>query len=466
MIDVEVFDRLLLAILPPEHIYAVGGRVRDEIRAQHGQVKLALKDADYVVTGLPLADLVAALTPHGRVDQVGANFSVIKFTREGDTVDIALPRREYSTGSGHRDFHIESGPEVPLVADLARRDFRMNMLARSLATGEVVDPYGGVADILARRIDILSAQTFLEDPLRMLRACQFAARFEYTLTSATQAAMHDAHAWIRSVSAQRVGDEFSKLLQLATRPSIGFEYMRSTRLLSCIWPELEEGVGMEQNEWHAYDVYRHNLETLDAMPRRDVITRLAALLHDVGKPRVKDGPHFYRHEIVGAEIADDMLRRLALSNETISSTVHLIRQHMYSVDSSQSDAAIRRFIKRIGPEHIDRLFALRVADICGSGLPKRSGENEAFEARVAAELRREPAVSVADLAVNGQDVLAAFIQAGEPPSFRGDRRVGVVLHDLLEIILENPSENTREVLSQYLHTLVRRPRSKQRSVAR
>jgi tRNA nucleotidyltransferase (CCA-adding enzyme) len=454
MAEFTAFDELLASILPAHSVYAVGGRVRDELRTEFGQAALPSKDADYVVTGVQMEDLAAKLSVHGRIDRVGASFSVIKFTRGKQTVDIALPRRERSSGVGHRDFIIESSPEIPLVDDLARRDFRMNMIARALTTGELLDPYHGADDIQAKRIDILSEETFREDPLRMLRACQFAARFEYRPTPRTEAAIAEAHQLIGFVSPQRVGEEFSKLLLLAKRPSIGFELMRSTMLLSVIWPELAEGVGVEQNEWHRHDVYRHNLETLDAMPLHDLVARAAALLHDVGKPRVKEGPHFYRHEVVGAEMVREMLARIAMSNEVIDRVAHLVRHHMYSIDPKQTDAAMRRFINRIGAEQVERMFALRHADICGSGLPKRSDENELFEGRVRAEMSARPPMNLATLEISGRDVIQALIDAGEPASFRGDRRVGFVLRQLLDEVLEMPERNERGWLLERIRGLL------------
>ena len=222
----------------------------------------------------------------------------------------------------------------------------------------------------------------------MLRAAQFAARFEYRVTPALRAAMAAAAPLVRSISAERVHDELVKLFS-ASKPSIGLELLQETGILDHLWPELVEGVGVEQNEWHAYDVWHHSLATLDATPSGDLTLRLAALLHDIGKPRTKDGPHFYRHEIVGGEMAKEMLERFRFPNDVVQATEHLVRQHMYSADPQLSDAGLRRFIRRVGPANIERLFALRHADIAGSGLPKREGGNEAFEARVRGELARK-----------------------------------------------------------------------------
>ena len=440
-------DARLAEALAPGRLFAVGGRVRDELRADLEGVDVPAKDLDYVVTGLTLEALTARLQTLGRVDLVGAAFAVAKLTVGGLVVDVALPRRERSTGHGHRDFEVQSGPEISLEDDLARRDFRMNMIARALPGAELVDPYGGAVDIRARRIDILTPVAFEEDPLRMLRAAQFAARFGYEPTPATIEAMRAAAPLVSSVAPERIHDELQKLFGLAPKPSIGLRLLADTGVLARFWPELLEGAGVEQNEWHAYDVWQHNLATLDAIPPRDATLRLAALLHDVGKPRTKEGPHFYRHEQVGADMAAAMLQRLRFSNETVDTVEHLIRQHMYVQDPELSDAAIRRFIRRIGLEHLQRQFAVRHADIAGSGLPKRDDSNERFEARVWEEVERKPAFSVADLAISGGDVIAAMVRHGLAPSeFRGDARVGAALHWLFEQVTERPERNEREVL--------------------
>ena len=440
-------DLRLASVLPAGSLFAVGGRVRDELRGQRGGVPVRQKDLDYVAVGLTADEMRERLQTLGRVDLVGASFAVFKVTFDGQTVDVALPRRERSSGSGHRDFDVEAGPHVSLKDDLARRDFRMNMIARALPGGEIVDPYHGQADIAAHRIDILTPQTFEEDPLRMLRAAQFAARFAYELSEKTRNAMIAAAPLVRTVSAERIGDEFAKMFTKARHPSAGLEILRVTGILAHIWPELLEGYGMEQNEWHAYDVYTHNLRTLDASPPGDLVMRLASLLHDVGKARTKDGPHFYRHEIVGADMAHDMLTRLRFSNDVIERVTHLVRMHMYSAEPDLGDAALRRFIRRIGRGCIDRQFALRAADIAGSGLQKRDDGNERFQERVYSEIARKPAFSVKDLRIGGAQVMERMVQKGlVKPGFTGDRRVGEALAYLFEQVTEQPGRNEPESL--------------------
>jgi tRNA nucleotidyltransferase (CCA-adding enzyme) len=449
----EHFDSQLAAALPAGSLFAVGGRVRDEVRAEIEGLEVPAKDFDYVVTGLSFAELEKRLSALGRVDLVGSSFAVLKLTMDGRTVDVALPRRERSVGVGHREFEIESGPEIPLHDDLARRDFRMNMIARALPTGELVDPYGGEADIRAKRIDILTAAAFEEDPLRMLRAAQFAARFGYQVTQKTREAMTAAASLVPTVSAERVADELAKLFERAPKPSVGLELLRETGLLAYLWPELLEGVGVEQNEWHAYDVYRHTLETVDATLPGDLVLRLAALFHDVGKPRVKDGPHFYRHEHVGEDLVRAMLVRFRFSNEIVEGVAHLVRQHMYSSEPELSDAAVRRFIRRIGPEYLKRQFALRAADVAGSGLPKRGEVNERFERRVWEEVARKPAFSLKDVRITGSEIIEAMIARGlAAPGFQGDRRVGEALGWLFEQVTERPDLNEPDTLRGLLAT--------------
>jgi putative nucleotidyltransferase with HDIG domain len=444
-------DAPLAAALPPKSLYAVGGRVRDEIRAVVAEDRsFASSDSDYVAVGVGLDELVERLKTIGRVDVVGASFSVLKLTARGQTVDVAMPRRERSTGAGHREFEIESGPGITLQDDLGRRDFRMNMIARAIPSGEIVDPYGGEADIRAGRIDIVTPQSFREDPLRMLRAAQFSARFGYSVTPQVRVAMIEAAPLIQTISAERVHDELVKLFK-AAKPSIGLRLLEETGVLAWLWPELIEGVGVEQNEWHAYDVWNHLLATADAAPAGDIVLRLAGLLHDVGKPRTKDGPHFYRHEIVGAEMAREMLRRFRFANDVVEATEHLVRQHMYSADPGLSDAGLRRFIRRVGLENIERLFAIRHADIRGSGLPKRDGSNEAFEARVRAELERKPAFSIQELAIDGDDVIAELVARGAvSPNFKGDERIGAALRWLFEQVTDEPGRNERALLLRLL----------------
>ena len=445
-VAIHPLDGELARCLPPGSLFAVGGRVRDEFRARAAGAVASPKDLDYVVVDITLDDLIERLRPVGTVNVVGAAFAVVKVSSAFGSADVALPRRERSTGQGHRDFAVESDETVTLEEDLARRDFRMNMIARRIGDDHIVDPFGGIADIAARRIEIVTPAAFEEDPLRMLRAAQFAARFAYDLGPLAADAMRHAASLIRTVSAERICDEFCKLFGQSARPSVGIELLRTTGILAALWPEVLEGVDVDQNEWHAYDVYRHNLATLDAT-EPDLTLRLAALLHDVGKPRTKDGPHFYQHEYVGADLARAMLERFRFPGELVDTVEHLVRSHMYAADPEMQPKTIRRFVNRIGPTHLERLFALRHADIVGSGLPKRSNENERFEARVAAILAEAPPFTVRDLAIDGRVVIELMVDRGlAPAGFHGDARVGETLAALFEQVVDDPARNERNLL--------------------
>jgi len=444
-------DRALAAALPAESLFAVGGRVRDEVRSALDGIVRPAKDLDYVVVGVGLDELIERVSKIGRADVVGAAFAVVKVTFGDVSVDVALPRRERSTGVGHRDFSVESGPEVPLRDDLARRDFRMNMMARALPGGDLIDPYAGEADLRSRRIDVLHANAFAEDPLRMLRACQFAGRFEFAVGPATLLAMQQAAPLVQTVSLERVRDELVKLLALARRPSLGVEVMREGGLLRYVLPEVAEGIDVPQNVFHAYDVYRHNLATVDAVTEGDVTLRWAALLHDVGKPRTKSvdddstlGAHFYGHETVGAAMARSLLERLRCAHDVVDDVAELVAHHMYVADPHLEDKTIRRFVRRVGEGRLTRQFSLREADIIGSGLPKRDDANERFEARVREVLEERPPFSVTDLAIGGSEVLVALRGAGRlPPGSRGGPEVGLLLRRLLEAVLDDPGLNLR-----------------------
>jgi putative nucleotidyltransferase with HDIG domain len=438
--QVAQVDAALAAALPAGSLYAVGGRVRDEIRTLLDGQPRPFKDLDYVVAGLTLEDLIARLGATGTAELVGASFAVVKWHRDGLSADVALPRRERSTGLGHRDFVVEAaGPEVSLEDDLARRDFRMNMIARALPSGRLVDPYGGERDIRAGRIDLLRERAFEEDPLRMLRAAQFAARFGYTLSPLTERALKASAGLVATVSPERVRDELSKLLIEAPRPSRGFDILLESGVLAAVLPELAEGVGVEQNDRHRFDVYRHTMAVLDAVPAGDLDLRLAALLHDVAKPRTKSGPHFYGHETLGAEMAGAILERLRFSGETIATVTALVRHHLYLADPAMKPAALRRFIRRVGPERLERLFALRRADVAGSGLAPRSDDDERFSSRVWSALAEHPPLHVRDLQVGGADAIAALVAAGVlPAGSRGGPAVGRLLDDVLEAVLDQP----------------------------
>jgi len=449
-------EGLLQAILAKGKLYLVGGSVRD--RLIHPDIEP--KDADLLVTGISLEDLTRTLEPFGRVDLVGRSFGVLKFTPHSSdlipqpaTLDISLPRKEASTGVGHKDFSVDHDPNLPLEADLGRRDFTINAMAYPLdeKTAEgprfkvqetsLIDPFHGKEDLKERLICLVNPTAFEEDPLRMLRAVQFAARFEFAIEEGTFRAMRQHARLIATVSPERVQEELAKLLTKADKPSIGLFLMQRSGLMREVLPELEEGVGCDQpGGYHAHDVFKHTLMAVDASPKA-LIPRLAALFHDAAKPRTREvydgGATFYGHDKMGAEITEGALSRLKYSNEVIDRVVTLVSAHMFQ--APETERGLRRLIRKVGEDQIFTLLDLRRADIVAQGKGGSPKDVDSFEKIIREEMAKKPPLSTRDLAINGKDVMQEFGLTPGP-------LVGKVLNHLLEAVLDEPGLNGREGL--------------------
>jgi len=441
-------------ILARGRVYEVGGAVRDRYLSKAN----ATKDRDYLVTGVPYDELTRILKEHGRVDLVGRSFGVIKFTefrREtAYTFDISLPRKEHSTGIGHKDFDVNFNPSLPVEDDLARRDFTINAMALALDTDELIDPFGGMVDLENKILRMTSPRSFEEDPLRMLRAIQFAARFNFQIEVGTFEALRTHAALILSVSAERIADELTKLLVQAEAPSIGFRLMRNSGLLQYILPELEACVGVTQpGGYHKYDVFEHTLQCIDSA-KPSLGLRLAALFHDINKPQAKrlvdDGCTFYGHETLGAKTARNVMDRLRFSKELNKEVTTLVERHMFTTDVS--DKGLRRLVKRVGVDLIFDLLNLRRADVVAQGMGGKTEDVDIFEANIRAELAKKPPFGLGDLALTGTDVMEMF---DIPPG----PMVGKILNFLLEKVLDEPEENTKEILSRYAREYFSEPPS-------
>lgn len=444
MIMCRLSDNVVSAILTRGRIYEVGGAVRDSLLQRTVQPE----DRDYLVCGIPYRDLSNILQEHGKVDLVGRSFGVIKFTQFRNnrryTFDITLPRREYSTGVGHREFDVSFDPDMRIEDDLGRRDFTINAMAFSLSDRELIDPLGGRVDLENCRIRMVSTRSFPEDPLRMLRAIQFAARFEFEIEPKTFKAIRENAALITTVSQERIAAELTKLLVLADRPSIGFRLMQKSGLLAEILPELEETVDVDQpGGYHKYDVFEHSIRAVDASPK-DLRVRLAALFHDITKPRAKrateDGATFYGHENSGAKVARAVMKRLRFSSDLTADVVTLVERHMFT--TAVTDKGMRRLIRRTGQELIFDLLDLRRADVEAQGMGGITDDVDEFEDRIKAELEKKPPFGFSDLALNGDDLMELF-------GLRPSPLIGQVLSYLLEKVLDEPAHNTREKLIEF-----------------
>ncbi len=431
-------------ILRRGRLYEVGGVVRDRFLAQD----MPVKDRDYLVTGIRYDDLTALLKQFGKVDLVGRSFGVIKFTQHrksgSHTFDISLPRCEHSTGVGHKDFAVTYDPSIPVELDLTRRDFTINAMAWALDSNQLVDPLHGMTDLQNRQIRMTSDDSFTEDPLRMLRAIQFAARFEFLIEPETFAAMQRHAALIATVSAERIAEELNKLLTLSKQPSEGFRLMQRCGLLAHILPELEACVGIEQpGGYHKYDVFEHIIRTIDAAGS-DLRLRLAALFHDIKKPQhrrlVEDGATFYGHESGSARTTIEVMNRLRYSKDLSAEVATLVDRHMFTTDVS--DKGLRRLIRRVGLDLIFDLLDLRRADVIAQGMGGTTEDVDEMEHRIRDEIERKPPFGLKDLALSGSDLMTLL---GIPPG----PVVGKVLEHLMEKVLDQPEDNTREKLERF-----------------
>jgi len=325
--------------------------------------------------------------------------------------------------------------------DLSRRDFTINAMAYDLAARKLVDPLGGKKDVKRGLIRMTNRDSFKDDPLRMLRGIQFAARFEFELEKETFESLCRNVQLIRTVSPERIQEEINKLLTRAKRSSIGFRLMRKTGLLKEIFPELETGVEVEQpGGYHRYDVFEHSIITVDNAPM-ELGLRLASLFHDVSKPETKSptetGATFYGHEKKGAKATQRILQRLRYSNEIISKVVLLVEKHMFT--TGVTDKGLRRLINRVGIENIFDLLELRRADIIAQGRGGDTFEVDEFENRIRMEMDKKPPFGLKDLKVDGNDIMKEFNLAPGP-------LIGRVLNHLMERVLDEPEFNQEDKL--------------------
>jgi tRNA nucleotidyltransferase (CCA-adding enzyme) len=421
----------------------VGGCVRDLVRG------VEVTDWDVGTSARPEA--VQALFP--RTVPTGLKHGTVTVLLDaagmgGLPVEVTTFRVEHGYSDARRPDRVEFTDD--LTVDLERRDFTFNAIAWDPIADVEVDPFGGRADLAAGLLRAVGdARTrFREDGLRPLRAARFTATLEVSIVPETFEAMEETRAEVGRVAAERVRDELVKMLQ-AREPSRGFEVLRRSGLLGVVLPELEQTVAIPQNRYHAHDVYFHTLYTCDAAPKEKLDVRLAALFHDVGKPATraeKPGGEatFYNHQFESGRLAERAMTRLRFPRDRIDRVVHLVKLHMFDYRNEWSDAAVRRFLRAVGPENVADLFDLRIADNVGNGtkvgFPHYLGE---LTDRIEHVLASAQAFTLRDLAIDGSDVMRETkLQAGP--------RVGEILEKLLEEVIEHPERNDRPYLLKRL----------------
>ena len=383
------------------------------------------------------------------IEKDGVQYEVIKIIKKEQEKKIIVEVTTYRIESKYSDKRHPDRIEFAQTVeeDLARRDFTMNAIAVALDR-TIVDPYNGQADIASQTVRAVGnpRERFTEDALRMMRAVRFSATLDFSIDDATLKALTELAPNIRDISAERVRDELTKIID-TPRAMAGIELLDATSLLRYIMPELQEGFGVGQNLHHIYTVWEHNLRTLDYVAKKGYSfpVRMAALLHDVGKPRTKagEGQHctFYAHDAVGARMARDIMKRLKFPNEIIGQVVRLVRYHMFYYNVGEvTESSVRRLLAKVGPEHIDDLLRLREGDRIGSGTPKAVPYKLRHLKYMIDKVSHDP-ISAKMLKVNGQDVMEALKIPPGP-------KIGLILNTLLAEVLDDPALNERLLLLQ------------------
>ncbi len=422
--------------------YLVGGAVRDWV------LKRPCKDYDIATDAEPrqVQKLFRRTIP------TGIEHGTITILYKSMQIECTTFRCEADYTDGRHPKQVQYVRTIE--EDLSRRDFTMNAIAISLKDGSVVDPFKGVQAIKNKTIQTVGSpdERFSEDGLRPIRAIRFSAQLGFTIEENTQKAILKALPVCKKISIERFRDEFIKILK-CDKPLTTFKTLEKTGLLELFLPELNRCRGVEQGGMHKFDVLDHSLLACNAAPKENRIVRLAALFHDIGKVDTRvltdDGYYsFYKHELVSAKTCNTLMRRLKFSNKEIEAVCHLISQHMFNYTDDWSNAAVRRFIVRVGAENISDLFALRRADgFAHTAQPIDIRTLVPFQKRIEKMLAEENAFSIKDLAVNGNDLIEFGIPQGE--------KLGIILKQLFETVLDDPKQNTKEQLLKIAEQLVK-----------
>ena len=441
------FVKKLKKSFPAAEIYLVGGKVRDLLLGRESY------DYDFVIRNVGGEELEKFLASEGRVDYVGKSFGVFKFIPKkftlAEALDIALPRTEESFGTGgYRDFDIQSNPELPIEKDLARRDFTVNAMALNIETGELIDPFGGIADLENKLIKTVGQPEarFKEDFTRLLRAIRFSVQLYFKIEPETYRVIQKLAPGLKTMAAERITEELNKII-IAPNAEFGLVLLQKSNLLRYIIPELEAGVGVSQNRSHIYSVFTHCVKSLGFAAERNYSrnVRLAALFHDIAKPKVKagEGPDstFYNHDIEGAKIVRKIMQRLKYPNEITKKVTHLVRHHMFFYSlGSITDAAVRRLLARIGKDSINEAIELRICDRLGMGRPKAKPYKLIELEQRLHEVQLDP-ISVKMLKIDGTDLMKAL-------KIKPGPKIGLILNALLAEVLEDPKKNKKTNLSK------------------
>lgn len=427
--------------------YLVGGAVRDMLMGKEPHDWDVTTDATPEQVMSIFRKVIPTGIAHGTVTVhfMKNEIEVTTFRTESDYSDGRHPDKVEYTGN--------------IEEDLSRRDFTINAIASYLGDGTITDPFHGRDDIKRKIIRTVGnpLERFSEDGLRPVRAVRFSAQLGFEIERETLKAISEPEILKKTsgISLERFRDELLKLMK-AEKPSAGLKLMEESGILDIFIPEFKKCRGCIQGDfrgYHQFDVLDHLFYACDGAPASKQNVRLAALFHDIGKPDVKrviptpqgDQFTFYNHEAKSQQITKEILFRLKFSNAEIANICHLVVNHMFNYTQDWTDAAVRRFLAKIQAENLEDLYDLRLADIYGmNNAPVRGQDSRTIallnelKDRISKETEKNSVLSLKQLAVNGKDLMKNGISAGKD--------LGFVLNQLLETVLEDPSQNEKEQL--------------------
>ncbi|GMO46121.1 MAG: HD domain-containing protein [Termitinemataceae bacterium] len=425
-----------------KQLYLVGGAVRDMF--------LNKKSADWDLTTDAKPEEVCTMFSH--VIPTGIKHGTVTVRYKGHSIEVTTFRSESDYTDGRHPGKVEYAASIE--EDLSRRDFTMNSIALNLQNAKIVDPFNGRADIKNRLIRAVgnAEERFKEDGLRPMRALRFASQLSFSLDESLLNAIPRTLNVTAKVSMERIHDEFEKIIS-SKNPIIALEHMQNTGLLKLILPQLASCAGVMQKGYHKYDVLIHSLLALDYAAKKEYpqTVRLASLFHDIGKPKAAklgadDIWTFYNHEKYSCEITNTIMINLKYPNAVREEVLHLIKEHMFNYEDCWSDAAVRRFIARCGEAYLDKLFMLRLCDSFAlAGVFPPLDLLMPFQNRIEDVLQKGRTFSLKHLAVNGSDLINIGITNG--------KRIGIVLHCLLEAVIDDPALNEKSRLLEIAHNM-------------
>ncbi len=420
--------------------YVVGGCVRD--------VFLGRKPNDWDVTTNASPEEIKKVFPKSFYENRFFTVTVLTDSEEKNLkeIEVTTYRTEGTYSDKRRPDEVKIAKSIE--EDLSRRDFTVNAIALK-NTGEIFDPFHGEEDVKKKVIRTVGNpdERFYEDALRMMRAVRLAVQLDFTIEKKTSEAIRKHASSIEHISKERIRDELMKMFS-SDRSYFGILMLEDLGLLQYILPELREGIGVGQNLHHKFTVWEHNLKALDWADHHhySAEVKIAALLHDVAKPRCKrgDGLHstFYSHDVAGAKMTRAITRRLKFPSDAVEKTTLLVRWHLFKYDPDEgiTDSAVRRLVRNVGAENMNDLVLLRICDRMGSGVPKAVPYRlRHFQYRVEKILREEEKPTLKMLKINGDILQKKF---GMKPS----PKIGLILNALFEEVIDDIGKNTEEYL--------------------